>query len=274
MEISGLQVWGFQLPPSLTHQDSEPSPAAGLGLIFLISRKVLELPFLGTSSGFYHLSPPTPSPVPALSPHPSCSLCVFSSPWSSVPVSVPIPGSCPGSGGDFDSGRGSGYNSQDRNNNSLVTLSQLGSTADRAWLSSFPGMGPSTAPGCDGNLPGWEPGLKITLRNKSRMQRWARHMCKSKIQPLECIQISKKEQAGRRFLLLSVVQGTGWLWLVLCLSSPSRGFHLRRLIPDWFAGERLEALLGEHREMPLWALDFLFASGIPRKSSPGGREEV
>lgn len=50
--------------------------------------------------------------------------------------------------------------------------------------------------------------------------------------------------------------------ILFCLSGPSRGFNLRGLIPDWFAGERLEALPGECREMPLWALDSQLASEI------------
>lgn len=41
-----------------------------------------------------------------------------------------------------------------------------------------------------------------------------------------------------------------------------KGIPPQGLTPDWFAGERQEALLGEHREMPLWALDSQFASEI------------
>lgn len=94
-------------------------------------------------------SKPSPSPV-------SPSLLLpggFGSPWGSVPIL----GSGPASG------RGSGCSSQVRNNKSLSTLSQLGSRAGRAWLSSFLQWG---LPQLLTVMGIFQPGsLKITLRN-------------------------------------------------------------------------------------------------------------
>lgn len=147
MGISG--PWRFEAhrfgasAPSQPHlsQGSEPSPAAGLGLIFPISGKVFGASLPEDQLSFYHPCPPHSKPCPS----PLSSSLLFSW-WLCQPLELCAhvcarPWVMPGCGGDFDSGRGSGYNSQARNNKSLSTQSQLGSRAGRAWLSSFPGMG-------------------------------------------------------------------------------------------------------------------------------------
>lgn len=168
LELSGSS----QAHPS---QDSEPSPAATLGLIFPISREVLELLFLSTSSGFYH-----PSPSSKLCSSPLSSSLLFPGwlwqPLELCALSVPIPGSCPGSG---------------------VTLTQAGALPtipkpeiinDTEPMREQGWQGLAVLIPCTGALhSSWlrreSSRLKITLRNKSSMQRWPTDVapCKSKI---------------------------------------------------------------------------------------------
>lgn len=157
-EISGpwrfqSQVWSFQLSPNLTQPRILSLPLQlAWGWFSQSQGRFWGFPSRGPAQVLPSQSPhskPSPSPV-------SPSLLLpggFGSPWGAVP----IPGSGPASG------RGSGCSSQVRNNKSLSTLSQLGSRAGRAWLSSFLQRG---LPQLLTVMGIFQPGsLKITLRN-------------------------------------------------------------------------------------------------------------
>lgn len=76
--------------------------------------------------------------------------------------------------------------------------------------------------------------------------------------PLSAFSSPRRNKLGGRFLLLlSVIQEQDGFDLP-CVFQVLHGDFISGCCPHWFAGERLEALLGKCKEMPLWALDCQF----------------